>query len=209
VPQVAGTQGQFDASHGQLRLTTGVAGRAAKMGHRLTIAMERWQAAVSWSGQRPTAVALTVEVDSLRVLRGDGGLTPLTAPEKALIRTNARNCLDAGKHALIRFGCNDIESTADGYRLAGTLEIRGKSKPHVIDVRVDQPGGSARLDGGEPKLGPPHEPGGSARLDGETVVRHSDFGVRRYSMLMGAMQVADEVTVSFSATVAAHQIRGS
>jgi hypothetical protein len=31
-------------------------------------------------------------------------------------------------------------------------------------------------------------------------VRHSDFGVRRYSMLMGAMQVADEVTVSFTGT---------
>lgn len=191
---MAGTQGQFDASHGQLRLATGVAGRAAKMGHRLTIAMERWQATVSWSGERPTAVALTVEVDSLRVLRGDGGLTPLTAPEKALIRTNARNCLDAGKYAVIRFESNSIESTDDGYRLAGTLEIRGKSKPHVIEVRVDQ-----------------HQPqkhGGSWRVDGETVVRHSDFGVRRYSMLMGAMQVADEVTVSFSAAVAAAKIRG-
>jgi polyisoprenoid-binding protein YceI len=190
VPQVAGTQGKFDASHGQLQLTTGVSGRAAKMGHRLTIAMERWQAAVSWSGERPTAVALIVEVDSLRVLRGDGGLTPLTAPEKALIRTNARNCLDAGKFERIRFECNDIESTDDGYRLAGTLEIRGTSKPHVIEVRVV-------------------DLAGSWRVDGETVVRHADFGVRRYSMLMGAMKVADEVTVSFSATVSAQQIRGS
>ncbi|OBF98173.1 ATP-dependent helicase [Mycolicibacter sinensis] len=34
------------------------------------------------------------------------------------------------------------------------------------DRAEHQPGGSARLDGGEPKLGPPHEPGGSARLDG-------------------------------------------
>ncbi|ULP46437.1 ATP-dependent helicase [Mycolicibacter virginiensis] len=29
-----------------------------------------------------------------------------------------------------------------------------------------EPGGSARFDGGEAKLGPPHEPGGSARFDG-------------------------------------------
>jgi len=37
------------------------------------------------------------------------------------------------------------------------------------EVRVHctgEPGGSARLDGGEAKLGPPYEPGGSARLDG-------------------------------------------
>lgn len=189
-------QGQFDASHGQLQVGTGVAGRAAKMGHRLTIAMERWQAVVSWSGEQPTAVTLTVEADSLRVLGGEGGMTPLTGPEKALIRTNARNCLGADKYRRIRFESSEIEATDDGYRLTGSLEIRGRTKPHVVAVQVSE-------------LGPPHQHRDSWRVDGETVVRHSDFGVRRYSMLMGAMQVADEVTVSFSATVSADEIRGS
>ncbi|MGV0624793.1 amino acid adenylation domain-containing protein [Mycolicibacter minnesotensis] len=36
----------------------------------------------------------------------------------------------------------------------------------LISVLADSPGGSARLDGGEAKLGPPIGPGGSARLDG-------------------------------------------
>ncbi|RRR48144.1 YceI family protein [Mycolicibacter terrae] len=186
---MAGAQRQFDASHGQLLLGTGVTGRAAKMGHRLTMVMQRWQAAVSWSGERPTAVALTVDVDSLQVLRGDGGLTPLTAPEKSLIRTNALKCLDAGRYGHIRFECTDIAATDGGYRLAGSLQIRDRSRPHVIAVRV------AELDG-------------SWRVDGETVVRHSDFGIRRYSMLMGAMQVADEVTVSLSATIAGDTLAG-
>ncbi len=35
-----------------------------------------------------------------------------------------------------------------------------------LTVGDGEPGGSARLDGGEAKLGAPHEPGGSARLDG-------------------------------------------
>jgi polyisoprenoid-binding protein YceI len=188
VPQMA--KGQFDASHGQLQLGTGVTGRGAKMGHRLTIAMERWQAQLSWSGQRPTAAALTVEVDSLQVLRGDGGLTPLTAPEKSLIRSNARNCLDAAEYSRIRFECSDIAPTDDGYRLAGSLEIRGRTRPHVIKVRV------TRLDG-------------PWRIEGETVVRHTDFGIRRYSMLMGALRVADEVTVHLCATVPEEKIRGS
>ncbi|MEB3030574.1 YceI family protein [[Mycobacterium] nativiensis] len=208
---MAETQGQFDESHGRLLLGTDVAGRAAKMGHRLMIAMERWQAAVSWSGARPTSVTLTVDVDALRVLRGDGGLTPLTPPEKALIRGNALKCLESAKYERIRFESNDIEPTDDGYRLTGTLEIHGRTKPHMIEVRVGpphEPGGSARLDGGEPKLGPPHEPGGSWQVDGDSRVRQSDFGVRRFSMLMGAMQVADEVTVSFSATVPADEVGG-
>ncbi len=191
---MAATQGRFDATHGQLVIGTGVTGRAAKMGHRLTIAMERWQATVAWSGDRPAAVTLTVDVDSLRVLHGEGGLTSLTGPEKALIRANARNCLGADKHGHIRFECDDIadiDSTGDRYRLAGTLTIRGRSKPHVVEIRVTA-----------------HQPGGSWRIEGETRVRHRDFGVRRYSMLMGAMQVADEVTVALSATVPADEIRG-
>lgn len=181
---MTGAQWQFDASQGELLLHTGVAGRAAKMGHRLTIAMQRWQASVSWSGEQPVAAVLTVEVDSLRVLGGEGGVTPLTGPEKSLIRTNALKCLDAGKHQRVRFDCNDIEATPGGYRLAGNLELHGRTKPHTVEVRVSDLGGSWRVEAG-------------------TSVRHSDFGVRRYSMLMGSMQVADEVAVSFSATVPA------
>lgn len=184
MPRVTGTQWQLDASHGSLQLGTEVAGRAAKMGHRLSIAMERWQATVSWSGDQPAAVDLTVEVDSLRVLRGEGGLTPLTAPEKTLIRANALKCLDSTRHRLIRFGCNDIEAIDGGYRLAGELGIRGRTKPHVIEVRVTGDGDSWQI-------------------GGDTRVRHSDFGVRRYSMLMGSMQVADEVAVSLSGSVRA------
>jgi hypothetical protein len=34
----------LDGSHGELLIRTGVAGRAAQMGHRLTIAMRGWRA---------------------------------------------------------------------------------------------------------------------------------------------------------------------
>ncbi|WP_373692480.1 YceI family protein [[Mycobacterium] kokjensenii] len=178
---MTGTQWQFDASHGRLLVRTGVAGRAAKMGHRLTLAMERWQATVTWADGRPTAVHLDTEVDSLRVLQGDGGLTPLTPPEKSLIRSNALKCLGGDKHPLIRFACTRIEPTDDGYRLTGELEIRGRKRPHVLAVQAAQTDDCWQV-------------------DGSTEVRHSDFGVRRYSMMMGAMQVADEVVVSLSAT---------
>lgn len=178
---MADTQTQFDESQGRLQIGTDVAGRAAKMGHRLTISMSRWQATVRWSSGRPTSVSLSIEVDALQVLRGDGGLTPLTGPEKALIHDNALKCLGSGKYPRILFECNDIEPAESGYRLAGTLQIRGRTQPHVVEVRVSEAG----------------------RVDAESRVRHSDFGVRRYSMLMGAMQVADEVTVSMTATVPA------
>lgn len=174
----------MDAAHGELLVRTGVSGRAAKMGHRLTIRMKRWQATVRWSTDRPTAVHLTVAVDSLEVLGGQGGLTPLSAPEKTLARVNALACLDSDRYPRIEFQASDIAATAAGYRMIGTLQIHGRQRQHTLEVRAEHFDESTRL-----------------RCD--TEVRHSDFGVKRYSMLMGSVKVADTVTVSLSATAPA------
>jgi polyisoprenoid-binding protein YceI len=170
----------IDESDGELVVHTGVAGRAAKMGHRLTIAMTRWQATVRWSGGQPVAAQLTVDVDSLEVLRGEGGLTPLSGPEKILVRSNALRQLDAGRFPQIRYDVEAIDQSQDGYRLTGTLQIRGKSRAQVIDLHTD-------------------DLGDVWQLSTEAVVRQSAFGVKQYSLLMGSLKVADDVTVSFSA----------
>lgn len=171
----------FDAADGELTLHTGVAGRAARMGHRLTIALTRWQASVNWVGGQPDTATLVVEVDSLEVLRGEGGVKGLSGPEKTLVRANALKSLSASKFPEIRFEADSIDETADGYRLAGTLQIRGKQRDHAVDLHTEE------LDD-------------SWRLSLESPVRQSDFGVKPYSLLMGSLQVADEVTVSFAAT---------
>ncbi|MGE2815300.1 YceI family protein [Mycobacterium heidelbergense] len=172
----------LDASDGELSLRTGVKGRAARMGHRLTIAMTRWHATVSWAGAEPVAVQLAVETDSFEVLRGDGGVKGLSGPEKALIRSNALKSLGAGRFQEIRFTADAgaIDKTGDGYRLTGNLHINGKSREHVIDLRTE-------------------DLGDSWRMSAESTVRQSDYGVKPYSLLMGSVQVADDVTVSFTA----------
>ena len=170
----------IDASDGELLIRTGVAGRAARMGHRLTIAMNRWQATVNWTGAEPVAAELTVEIDSFEVLRGEGGVKALSGPEKVLVKSNALKSLDAGRYPEIRFTADVIDRIDDGYRLTGTLQIRGKSRKHVIDLRTE-------------------DLGEAWRMSAESAVRQTDYGVKPYSMLMGSMQVADEVTVSFTA----------
>lgn len=170
----------MNAPDGELRVHTGVGGRAAKMGHRLTIAMQRWQATVQWAAGEPARAALTVEVDSLEVLHGEGGVKPLSGPEKALVRSNALKSLDAARFPEIGFDADTIEKCPDGYRLTGTLRIHGKAREQVIDLRT------ADL-------------GDTWRLCTEAAVRQSDFGVKPYSLLMGSLKVTDEVTVSFSA----------
>lgn len=150
------------------------------MGHRLTIAMTQWQARVEWDGDEPVAAQLTVDVNSLEVLKGEGGVKGLSGPEKALVRSNALSSLDARRYPEICFSADTIEKTATGYRLTGTLDIHGQTRKRVIDLET------ADL-------------GDSWRLSGEATVRQSDFGVKPYSMLMGSMKVADEVAVSFTA----------
>jgi polyisoprenoid-binding protein YceI len=167
----------FDASSGQLIVKTGVTGRAKRMGHRLTIAMNSWQATVSWAGDEPSSVELHVDVGSLEVLRGEGGVTPLSGPQKALARASALKSLTADRFPAIRFQADDIAHTADGYRLTGGLEIRGRTRPRSIDVRV------VDLDD-------------TWQVSCDAQVRQSEFGVKPYSMFIGSMKVADDVSVS-------------
>lgn len=170
----------LDASDGELTVHTGVAGSAAKMGHRLTLTMTRWQATASWSGGEPSAVELAVEVDSLEVVRGEGGIKALSGAEKALARSNALKSLRASRFPEIRFVADTIDTTETGYRLTGALRICGKSGEHVIDLRTE-------------------DLGESWRMTAESTVSQSAYGIKPYSMLLGALRVADAVTVSFAA----------
>jgi polyisoprenoid-binding protein YceI len=170
----------LDPADGELHLRTGVKGRAARMGHRLTIAMTRWTATVRWAGADPAAAELAVEVDSFEVLSGQGGVKGLSGPEKALVRSNALSSLGADRFPEIRFTANVIEESENGYRLTGALHIRGKQREHVIDLCTE-------------------DLGDSWRMSVESTVRQSDYGIKPYSLLMGSVQVADDVTLSFTA----------
>ncbi len=171
----------LDASDGELLLHTGVTGTAARMGHRLTIAVRSWRATVTWDGDRPSAVELTIDLDSLDVLTGEGGVTPLSGAEKKLVRANALKILQANRFPQTTFRSSSIEQATDTLRLVGTLEIGGRRSEQTVDVHAVRDGSDWRI-------------------SGEAVVRHTDYGIKQYSMLMGAMKVTDEVRVTLTAT---------
>ena len=184
---MTGATWNLSGADGELRVKTGVTGPAAKAGHRLTIAMNGWHAAAHWIDAEPSSAELTVDVGSLEILHGEGGVTPPSAPEKAVARSNALKSLEAQRFPEIRFETDDIAKTGDGYRLTGTLAIHGqRRRERVIDLHVD-------------------DLGDCWRMSSEAEVLQTDFGVKPYSMLMGAMKVADAVTVSFTARRAKDQ----
>ena len=168
------------AADGELQVLTGVGGPAAKMGHRLTIAMASWRAGVTWRANKPVAADLVIEVDSLQVLKGEGGVTPLSGPEKVVVRSNALKSLEVKKHPQIRFSAEDIAKTATGYRMTGAVEIHGTSRPQVVDLAVDKDGDTWVMSTQVP-------------------VVQTQFGIKPYSLFMGTLKIDDEVTVKFTA----------
>ena len=173
------TSWSLGPSNGELSILTAVAGPAAKMGHRLTIVLRSWEASAQWSGGRPVGARLTVALDSLEVVRGEGGVTPLSGPEKSVARSNALKSLDAKKFPQVAFSADQIEQTDGGYRLTGTLEIHGKSRPQVVDLALE-------------------DRGDQWALSVQVPVVQSAFGIKPFSLMMGTLKVADEVTVAFS-----------
>lgn len=170
----------LDQSCGRLHVRTGVDGRAARLGHRLTIVMTRWSATVTMDRDRPREAQLCVDVASLDVVRGEGGARRMSSTERALARGNALGRLDSTTYPQIQFVAGDVSANKTGYRLSGALTIHGMTQAHVVDLTT--------ADRGE-----------QVELSCETSVVQTDFGVAPYSLMMGSLRVADTVAVSFAA----------
>ena len=130
----------LDASDGELLVNTGVTGRAAKMGHRLTLAMTEWQATVRWSGGKPVEAELSGRGGIASSAQGRGRCEDAVRTGEKLARSNALNSLDAKRFPQIRYQANGIGKSDDGYRLTGTLEIHGVSNEYAANLRVDDLG---------------------------------------------------------------------
>lgn len=161
---------------------TDVTGKAARTGHRLTIGFTDWTATVDYTADQPSHVRVQVATGSLQVKSGEGGLTPLTAPERTVARANAVKVLKAEKFPQIVFDASEVVADGDGYRLTGRLEICGKTRPHILSVA-------------------PTGAGAARTVAGQTVVSHADFGLKPFGMMMGALRVADEATVRLQIAV--------
>ncbi|MGC4932177.1 YceI family protein [Gordonia sp. DT30] len=168
------TTWQLGATDGSVTVYTDVTGPAARTGHRLTIEMTQWSAQVTWAGEEPATVSASIAVDSLQVRAGAGGVTPMSGPERSVARANALKSLKADKFREITYESGSITRSDGGYRVDGTVTIHGRRRECALDLAVD----------GSP---------GRWRICTETTLSQSDFGIKPYSLMMGALKVADEV----------------
>ena len=165
---------------GELLVHTRRSGAAAKAGHDLVIEVGSWSGTLEIPddpGQ--SSVAVHAEGDSLRVREGSGGIQALGEGDKDDIKeTIDKEVLRGGA---IEFRSTAVQADPDGERLhvRGGLELVGRTGPVEFELRLAE-----------------------GRLTGAATVKQSDWGIKPYSALFGALKVADEVVVTIDAGVA-------
>jgi hypothetical protein len=167
---------KFGPENATLRVRTGRQGAATKAGHDLVLEVTAWSATLE-VGEDSAPIGLELDADSgsLRVREGTGGIQKLGDDDKAEIEKTIDDEVLGRKP--IEFRSTAIEA-ADGGRLivAGDLKLAGADRPVDFELEVG------------------HEDG----LAGRAVVKQSDWGIKPYSALFGALKVKDEVEIDFS-----------
>jgi polyisoprenoid-binding protein YceI len=157
---------------GTLAVRTGRTGAAAKAGHDLLIEVTAWEATVVVG--ETSSVELTADPRSLRVREGSGGMKALGDDDMANIEKTIDDDVLEGRAIAFR---STIVKAADGkLDVEGELTLADTTRPVAFAVTVDD-----------------------GRLSALAVVKQTDFGIKPYSALYGALKVVDEVTVQLDA----------
>jgi len=162
---------------GVLSIRTTRQGAASKAGHDLRIEVGSWEAEFKL-GEAPEQSAMTLAADSrsLRVIEGTGGIKSLTGDDKASIQKTIND--EVLKGCAIEFRSSEVRGGAgDGLSVRGDLDLGGRTAPVTFDLAL----------------------GDDGRVTGSATVKQTDFGMKPYSALFGALKVADEVTVAIDA----------
>lgn len=171
----AGTHA-FGPADGELRVNVFREGAAARMGHDLIFGVRNWSAKVTVdpADLSQSSLEATAEVGSFSILEANGGAKALSRGDHADIKRNIEEkILDARRFPTIDFHSTSA-SMVDETRatLTGELTIAGTTRP--VDVALALAGGRAK-----------------ATL---TVVQ-SQWGIKPFEALMGALKVRDAVDI--------------
>jgi polyisoprenoid-binding protein YceI len=163
---------QLGPEHGTLAVRTGRTGTVAKAGHDLLIHVTKWHGTLATGDD--ARVELDADATSLKVREGTGGMMALGDDDLANIEQTIDD--DVLKRQDISFRSTRVEETADGLSVTGDLTVRGATRPIAFDLALTDD-----------------------RVRGTAVVKQTEWGMKPYTALFGALKVADEVRVEIDA----------
>lgn len=166
---------------GRVLLRTYREGLAASVGHDLVIEFGYWSTAfVVDEDAVVTQLTAVLDLTSLKVVGGVGGVKPLSDRDRRDIVSNARRQLAADRVPEARFTATSFSPDADGGgAVTGTLSLAGAQRPLTLHVAAPD--------------------GDHYRATGQVV--QSEFGIKPYSGFFGALKLRDAVDVEIEVDV--------
>ncbi len=170
---------QLSPESGKLLVKTSRTGMGRRAGHDLVIEVTRWRGDVTLAAEpEMSTVSVEVDIDSLEVREGLGGVKPLTDKDRADIKKTLRGILESESHPKIRFASTSVTGSAESATVEGDLTIRGVTNPVTVEAVL--------ADG---------------RVRGSATVAQTRWGIKPYTAFLGALKVADEIGVEFDAAL--------
>ena len=157
---------------GVLLVRTSRTGAVAKAGHDLLIHVTEWSATLDTEGP---SLTLDADASSLRVREGTGGVKPLDEDDLAKIEQTIDD--EVLLRRRIAFRSTRVQA-GDRLRVHGELTLVGTTRPIAFDLALED-----------------------GRVRGEAVVKQTEWGMKPYTALFGALKVADEVRVQVDAAL--------
>ena len=171
---------RFGPDNASLQVRTYREGVAAKAGHDLIIDVTSWEATVEVADE-PAGWSIELNADprSLEIREGLRGVKPLTDKDRVEIRKNIDEKV-LGSHP-IQFRSSGVRPADDGGRLTveGALSMGGSTRPLTARLSVEEGGA----------------------ISCTIPVTQSEWGIKPYRGLLGALKVRDEIEVVLAASL--------
>jgi polyisoprenoid-binding protein YceI len=165
---------QIGPHDGSLTARTSKAGVGAKLAHNLVLEAKSWSGTITFDADNPAASTgeVTVQTSSLEIIDHSSGVKPLSDKDRKDIAKNLDKSLETKEHPDITFRSTSVTGSGSDYTVEGDLTIAGQTRPARLDVTVD-----------------------SNKVVVKGRVVQTEFGIKPYSAMMGALKIADAVEI--------------
>ena len=193
VPRVTGAARRFsiDAEHSIIIVRVYRAGAFASLGHNHIIALRGLTGEIlqrepversSVSINIPVG-EITVDDSELRAVEGEDFAASIPESARVGTRGNLRGdgVLDMAQYPNIVVRSSTIAQQGEVLRISATVEIRGQSRTIEVPITLKRNGGQLLA-------------------TGELLLTQSALGLKPFSVMLGALQVADEMSLHFLLT---------
>lgn len=149
-------------------------GFASAMGHDLVLEVTRWSAEVTVDEDDParSSVTATADVESMEVREATGGAKPLSDKDRADIMKNIEKTLSTRRYSEITFRSTNVRPAGKRATISGELTIKGVARPADLEVTLED-----------------------GRAKATTTVVQSQWEIKPFSAMMGALKVRDAVDI--------------